>query len=270
MNFALSAEELDRVLSHSGGSKDVIVIDTRTIQEYLNGHIPMAVNLDLMQFHWIDTTRAGITQFNRQMKVLLSNIGLANTRSAVFYDNISGPAAARGVWLSHYFSLQKVSILDGGFETWKGKGFRIENDTRAFSHSRSLKNINSAVIADLMRVKTVVDKKSEKCVLLDCRSEDEFSGRVIRASKGGHIPGAINRDWVLNIDIENHGRFRSMSDLAKIYSIIPKSDEIITYCQGGYRAANTFLVLKMLGYKKVRMYLGSWGEWGNRPGLEVE
>ncbi|MFB3135697.1 MAG: rhodanese-like domain-containing protein [Rhodospirillales bacterium] len=36
------------------------------------------------------------------------------------------------------------------------------------------------------------------------------------------------------------------------------------YCQGGYRSANTYLALKMLGYPKVRNYIGSWGEWGNR------
>ena len=46
--------------------------------------------------------------------------------------------------------------------------------------------------------------------------------------------------------------------------------EVITYCQGGYTVANTYLVLKNLGYLNVKMYLGSWGEWGNIPILPVE
>ena len=58
--------------------------------------------------------------------------------------------------------------------------------------------------------------------------------------------------------------------LSKIYSKIPKNSQVITYCQGGYRAANSFVALKMLGYKKVKMYLGSWGEWSNKPEFPVE
>jgi thiosulfate/3-mercaptopyruvate sulfurtransferase len=61
--------------------------------------------------------------------------------------------------------------------------------------------------------------------------------------------------------------FKLLQELENLYHEIPKDAEIVTYCQGGYRAANTFVVLKMLGYKNVRMYLGSWGEWGNQPGL---
>ena len=51
---------------------------------------------------------------------------------------------------------------------------------------------------------------------------------------------------------------------------IPKDSEIVTYCQGAYRAANSFLVLKKLGFKNVRVYLGSWGEWGNNTALPIE
>lgn len=272
MNLILSAKELDSMVHKSELSRETIIVDTRPIGEYLDGHIPGAINLDLMQFHWIDTSRTGIRHFNRQMNILFSNLGLADKKFAIFYDNISGPSASRGVWLSHYLSQLNASILDGGFGRWKAEGLEIEKETNAFSHSKlAAATANSEVIADLEMVKSSITKKlGKKYALLDCRSEEEFDGRVARALKRGHIPCAINIDWSLNIDRKSDGRFKSMSDLAEIYSGIAKTDEIITYCQGGYRAANTFIVLKMLGYERVRMYLGSWGEWGNNPDLTIE
>ena len=67
-----------------------------------------------MQYHWNDTSKQGIKGFNRQMRHLFSNIGINEKTFLIFYDNISGPSAARGVWLSLYFSHKKVAMLDGG------------------------------------------------------------------------------------------------------------------------------------------------------------
>jgi thiosulfate/3-mercaptopyruvate sulfurtransferase len=100
-------------------------------------------------------------------------------------------------------------------------------------------------------------------VVLDARSKEEYDGTAVRAARSGHIPKAVNIDWNDNIA---GPAFKGRADLERMYEKIPKDAEVITYCQGGYRAANSFVVLKMLGYKNVRMYLGSWG---NRPDLPV-
>lgn len=101
---------------------------------------------------------------------------------------------------------------------------------------------------------------------MDARSREEYSGSDVRAVRRGHIPSAMNIDWQINIE---NGTFKSKDKLSRIYSKIPKNSQVITYCQGGYRAANAFVALKMLGNKKVKMYIGSCGEWGNRPDLPV-
>ena len=59
------------------------------------------------------------------------------------------------------------------------------------------------------------------------------------------------------------------TDLSEIYQL-PRDAEIVTYCQGAYRAANTYVALKKIGFKNVKVYLGSWGEWGNELGLPIE
>jgi thiosulfate/3-mercaptopyruvate sulfurtransferase len=263
LNLLISAKDLyDRV---SKSKNHTIIIDTRTFSEYKSGHVPRAINVDLFQLHWFDTSKRGIKEFNRQTRMLLSHTGIQRESYVVIYDNISGISAARGVWLLLYFSHKKVSILDGGFEKWKKEGYPIELKSNPLKYSPFKGRVDKKVLATAREVKRSLNNK--KVSIVDARSSEEFNGSDVRAIRRGHIPSAINIDWENNIE---NGIFKGKRKLSGIYSKIPKNAQIITYCQGGYRAANAFLAVKLLGYKKVKMYLASWGEWGNKLNLPTE
>jgi thiosulfate/3-mercaptopyruvate sulfurtransferase len=105
---------------------------------------------------------------------------------------------------------------------------------------------------------------------MDTRSDGEWTGQLVRAARGGRIPGAIHLEWTQNLDA--NGAFKPADELQGMYSklgVMPER-EAIPYCQGGYRAANTYLALRLLGFPRVRNYLGSWGEWGNRLDLPID
>ena len=266
MKLVINANNLNSLLCDKRNKKKMVIVDVRNFAEYAQGHIPGAINVDLMHFHWHDTSKPGISQFNKQMRILLSNLGLTKGMLVIFYENVSGPTAARGVWLLSYFSHRNVSLLDGGFEEWQRKGYKVETKSNPYQHSIAENIINPKILATYKDIIDVL-KKDNKAILIDTRSNSEFNGSVLRAAKAGHIPNAINVDWSENIE---NGSFKVSEKLRKVYSSIPKNTEIITYCQGGYRAANSYIALKMLGYKNVKVYLGSWGEWGNKIELPTE
>jgi thiosulfate/3-mercaptopyruvate sulfurtransferase len=107
-------------------------------------------------------------------------------------------------------------------------------------------------------------------VLLDTRTEGEYAGETVRAKRGGRIPGAVHVEWTRNLGAD--GAFKPAGELRSMYEQagVTPDKEVITYCQGGYRAAHGYLALRLLGYPRVRNYTGSWKEWGDRTELPVE
>ena len=71
---------------------------------------------------------------------------------------------------------------------------------------------------------------------------------------------------------DESGEFKPAAELQEMYESagVTPDREVMTYCQGGYRAANSYLALRLLGYPRVRMYIGSWKEWGDREDLPIE
>ena len=242
---------------------NLILIDARSYQEYSQGHITNAVNLDLFSFHWIDTSQGGISSFNEQFKKIFSHVGVSGEKKVVFYDNTSGMLAARGIWILEYFSHQNVSMLDGGFTKWKNEG----QEWTSIPTANKPTNFTVKPIPNVLVGFEYVLDNLDKITILDVRSKEEFNGSLVRAARGGHIPTSTNIDYTENI--ANDGTLKSNEELSKLYQI-PRDTEIVTYCQGAYRAANTFLALKKIGFTNVKVYLGSWGEWGNKLELPIE
>ena len=255
----IQTSELEKTLDDS----NLVIIDARSFKEYSEGHIPGAVNLDLFAFHWFDTTKEGIESFNKQMQQLFSFVGITNEKKVIFYDEVSGMLAARGVWLLMYFSHPQVFMLDGGMKKWKKEKLPLETKANGFKPAKFSGKINSELVASFEYIK----KNLNQIQIIDARSHDEYDGTILRAARKGHIPTAINVDW--NLNVADDGTLKKENDLLALYKI-PKDSEVVTYCQGAYRAANAFLALKKIGFKKVRVYLGSWAEWANRLELPVE
>jgi thiosulfate/3-mercaptopyruvate sulfurtransferase len=84
------------------------------------------------------------------------------------------------------------------------------------------------------------------------------------------VPGAVHVEWTRNLTAE--GVFKPAPELRKMYEQagVTADRDVVTYCQGGYRAAHSYLALRLLGYPRVRTYVGSWKEWGDREDLPIE
>jgi thiosulfate/3-mercaptopyruvate sulfurtransferase len=257
----ISAEEASRLL----GAKDVVFVDTRNYWKYAEGHIPGAVNLELYAFHWVDTTQAGLGAFARQMATLFGAFGIDDKKQVIFYQNNSGYDAARGVWLLEWMGSRKGRLLDGGLNLWKRKGLALSTKDSEFSRTKFRTKLDGEAVSTLDELVVLADEGNAR--VIDTRSAGEYDGSRRRALKAGHIPGAVNIEW--KRAVRRDGTLKSAAQLQEIYEGLSPDDELVTYCQSGYRAAHSWLILKLLGFESVKNYIGSWYEWGSDPSTAV-
>ena len=265
--LVLSPRELAPMLEANAGVRPLL-LDLRPPEAFAAGYIPTAIHLDLWGVSLIDTDPAPLKAFMWMIEHVLAVHGVDASTPVIVYDEQSGVRAARAFWFLEHFGHPSVRLLDGGFNAWVASGLPVTRDAAPPPKSEWTGTREERTLATWKDVKDAIGRAGS--VILDTRTDAEHEGTLVRARRGGAVPGAIHIEWTRNL--AESGEFKSADELRKMYvdAGVTPDREVITYCQGGYRAANSYLTLRLLGYPRVRMYIGSWKKWSDRKELPIE
>ncbi len=255
----------------------ITLIDLRPAEDFALGHIEGSRHLDIYGISLNDSSDAPLNAFLAIFRTLFGSRGVTQDKPVVIYDHESGERAARAVWLLAVLGHPDVRILDGGTHAWTASGNRLVRLTEAPPPVDPAKapptpppyrgTPNLELLATRFDVHRAIS--DDATVILDVRRESEHRGTEKRARRVGTIPGAVHVFWRDHLD--ERGAFRPAGEIRDLYASrgVTPDKTVIPLCQGGYRSANTFLALKSLGYPRVRNYVSSWGEWGNRDDSKI-
>ena len=252
------------------GHEDILIVDVRRPETCIDGHIPGAVSLVYQDLLRDNGLAKGLLPTSTRLSALFSGIGLSPGRHVVAYDDDSGAGAARLLWTLDVLGHRSFSLLNGGFSAWDEADLPISETLATPSASNFCAIEVDDGVADFDYV--LANLGNTDVVFVDTRTHEEYSGEIVRATRGGHIPGAVNFDWTEAIDPHDNHRLRSDDELRAMLAVrgITADKEIVAYCQTHHRSSHTYIMLKHLGYTRVRGYVGSWSEWGNRIDAPIE
>ena len=246
------------------------------MQAYKAGHIPGAVCWKWKEMLWDPLRRdfPAPEDFARRCGAA----GIGNDTTVVFY----GEGLQFGIyawWTFRYCGHRKAKVLDGGRYRWVAEKRPLTTDEPPAAAPVTYTPVKRVERMRLLRDKMFKVVDSKAALLLDGRSPEEYRGERVGGPEGldvgalryGRIPGAKHLYFEELLD--GNKAFKPAEELKQVVAArgaTPERD-IVTYCRMSHRATVLYFALtELLGYRKVKVYDGSWTEWGNLVGVPVE
>ncbi|MCP1314531.1 sulfurtransferase [Halomonas sp. 707D7] len=250
---------------------DLLIVDVPVNPDsYRQGHVPGAVYLDFRYLMRGEGPVPNDVPDVAFLSQLFSALGLTRNTHVVAYDDEGGGWAARLLWTLELIGHTRYSYLNGGIHAWRDEGLDESTEQTLPTPSEyraEIRNPRALITRD-----EIQQKLGERhFAVWDARSKAEYDGERGNNRHLGHIPGAVNMDWVDAMDRTRALRIRDYAELVtelEAMGLTPDM-EIATHCQSHHRSSFTWLVGKALGFD-MRGYAGSWGEWGNRDDTPIE
>src|SRR3989338_7190154 len=264
--YLVETEELALLLD----KPEVVIVDARAEDKYKKFHIPTAVNIPKTVFRTPEDLEYkknnGFAISPEKAEKVFGEAGIGANSRVIVYDSITFPDASIIWTLLKYYGHDNVQILKGGYERWVSDGHPVTQETKMLKRADFKVKPKPEMVVTLS---WILDNKKD-ITILDMRSFAEYIGTNTAGNKrGGSIPGAINIEWV---ELACDSTVKSAEELQRILNKyrISRDKEIVTYCNWGIgRSTYGFMLLKMLGFEKVRVYGGSMEEWSARADLPI-
>ncbi|MFU8814132.1 MAG: sulfurtransferase [Pseudomonadales bacterium] len=246
----------------------LLLVHIAEAADYQRAHLPGAVLVEPRALVSGQPPAAGRLPDPTRLEALFASIGYRPDLHIVAYDDEGGGWAGRLIWTLDIIGHRRWSYLNGGIHAWhaaelpleSGPGMRPEPTTVSLS-------LNPAPIAELEDVAAAMHDDDQ--IIWDVRSAEEYRGERSGARRAGHVPTALHLDWMALKDPARQLRLRQ--DLPQLLAAhgIDGAKRVITHCHSHHRSGLSYLVGRLLGFREVRGYHGSWSEWGNRDDTPV-
>jgi thiosulfate/3-mercaptopyruvate sulfurtransferase len=270
MDSLVSTEWLEAEL----GAPDLRVIDATMFlpgsgrdarAEYEAQHIPGAIFFDIEDVSDDAGDLPHMLPSEHKFASRMQSLGLGDGHRFVVYDNSPLHSAARAWWMLRVFGAHYVGLLDGGLQKWKAEGRLTASGREHHRHGHFTAFLDRKAVVDKAAVHGLIGGGEE---IVDARSATRFSGGEAEPRPGvesGHIPGSRNAPQSAFFNADNTWKLgkelRAVFDEAGV----DLSRPMVTTCGSGVTAAVVLFGAHLLGKRDVRLYDGSWSEWGADP-----